>query len=154
MSTCEPFAVGPGEGQSVRGPVGGELRYKARGEQTGGRLTAVANLIPPGQGPPVHLHAEQDEAWWVLEGTVRFRLGEELAVASAGAFVFVPRGVAHAFRNDDVRLPARLLILFTPAGMEPFFDGMGALDVVAPADFTRLGAAVGMTVVGPPLGAP
>jgi quercetin dioxygenase-like cupin family protein len=154
MSDHAPFVVGPGAGQEVRGPVGGPLRYKARAEQTGGALTALVNVIPPQTGPPLHVHAEQDESWWVVEGAVRFRIGEAVAVARAGAFVWVPRGVPHAFRNDDEQSDARLLVLFTPGGMEPFFDGMGGLDAVAPADFARLGESVGMTVAGPPLGPP
>ncbi|MBA2516603.1 MAG: cupin domain-containing protein, partial [Solirubrobacterales bacterium] len=153
MTPRVPLIVKPGEGPSVRGPVGGPLLFKARAEQTGGTLTALENVIPPNEGPPVHIHAKQDEAWWVVEGSVRFRLGDDLATAPAGTFVFVPRGSAHAFRNDDAT-PARLLVLFTPAGMEPFFDGMGGLETIEPADFARLGSQVGMTVVGPPLGPP
>lgn len=153
MAHREPFVVAPGAGMEIQGPVGGTLRFKARGDQTDGSLTALVNVIPPGQGPPVHVHAAQDEAWWIVEGAVRFRLGDEASVAAAGAFVWVPRGTAHAFRNDDAD-PARMLVLFTPAGMKPFFDGIGALETVAPADFTRLGVEVGMTVVGPPLGPP
>jgi len=152
MSDHAPIVVGPGEGVEVRGPVGGPLRYKARAEQTGGALTALVNVIPPGTGPPLHVHDGQDESWWVVEGSVRFRIGEEESTAPAGTFVWVPRGMAHAFYNEHKRVPARLLVHFTPGGMEPFFDGIGALDAVAPADFARLGAAVGMTVVGPPLG--
>ena len=153
MSARDALAVGPGEGRAITGPVGGPLLFKARGEQTGGALTALENVIPPGSGPPLHVHAEQDEAWWVVEGVVRFRMGDETAHAAAGGFVWIPRGMPHAFRNDE-DAAARLLVLFTPAGMEPFFDAMGALTSVEPADFTRLGAGVGMTVVGPPLGPP
>ena len=151
MSENAPLVVGPEGGHEVRGPVGGPLRYKARAEETGGALTALVNVIPPGTGPPLHVHAGQDESWWVVEGSVRFRIGAEESTARAGTFVWVPRGMAHAFRNDDERVPARLLVVFTPGGMEPFFDGIAALDAVTPADFARLGAAVGMTVVGPPL---
>lgn len=150
MDRQAALIVAPGEGRTTTGPVGGPLHFKARAEQTGGALTALENVIPPGTGPPLHIHADQDEAWWVLEGAVRFRLGDELSHAATGTFVWVPRGLAHAFRNDD-ETPARLLVLFTPAGMEPFFDAMGTLTAVEPEDFARLGATVGMTVVGPPL---
>lgn len=151
MTAEAPVVALPGQGQAVRGPVGGPLVFKARAEQTGGRLTALENVIPPGSGPPVHVHAAEDEAWWVVEGAVRFRLGDRESVAPMGTFVWVPRGLPHAFRNDD-DVPARLLVLFTPAGMEPFFDGMAGLETAAPADFARLGGHVGMTVLAPPLG--
>ena len=155
MDRPRPFTVGPGEGATVAGPAGGPLTFKARGEQTGGVLTLIENVIAPGDGPPVHVHAEQDEAWWVLAGSLRFRLGDELAVAPAGSAVFVPRGTPHAFHNAGAE-PARILVLFTPAGMERFFDGWGALPpgASAPAAFRDLGAPAGMTVVGPPLAGP
>lgn len=44
--------VGPGEGATIEGPVGGPLTFKVRGEESGGSFTALENVIPPGQGPP------------------------------------------------------------------------------------------------------
>jgi quercetin dioxygenase-like cupin family protein len=144
--------VGPGEGTVIRGPVGGPLTFKARGEQTGGRLTALENLIPPGEGPPLHRHAHEDETWQVLEGELRFRLGDDISRAPAGTFVFVPRGVPHCFQNVG-DAPARILVIFTPAGMERFFDRFAALPEGSdPREaFRSLGAEVGMDVIGPPL---
>ncbi len=150
MIEIVPVAVGPGAGATVEGPAGGPLTFKVRGEHTGGRLTAFENLVAPGQGPPLHVHAGEDEVLYVLAGEMRFRLGTEVVEAPAGAFVFVPRGTPHCFRNvgDD---PARLLILFTPAGMETFFDRFSALPGVDADAFQRLGSDLGMDVVGPPL---
>jgi quercetin dioxygenase-like cupin family protein len=147
-----PIAVGPGEGPTIQGPAGGPLTFKVRGEQTGGRLTAAENVIAAGDGPPVHTHADEDEFWWVVEGRLRFLLGDEIASAQAGSFVFVPRGTPHAFQNVGDQ-PARLLVMFTPSGMERFFDEFARLgdgDVV-PEAFSRIGREVGMEVVGPPL---
>jgi quercetin dioxygenase-like cupin family protein len=106
-------------------------------------------VIAPGDGPPLHVHAAEDEAWWVIEGTLRFRLGEQAAEAPAGTFVFVPRGVAHAFQNVGDG-PARILVLFTPAGMERFFDAF-ATQPAGPDAFVTAGREAGMQVVGPPL---
>ncbi len=147
-----PFIVGPGDGAAIRGPVGGALTFKARGAETGGALTLFENVIPPGEGPPLHTHAHEDEAWYVLEGRLRFRLGEATSEARPGAFVFVPRGTAHAFRNDD-DAPARILVLFTPAGMERFFERHAALagGPVDPAVFGEIAGEAGMEVLGPPL---
>lgn len=144
--------VGPGEGTTIRGPVGGPLTFKVRGEQTDGRMTALENVIPPGEGPPLHRHADEDETWQVLEGRLRFRLGDDLHGAPAGTFVFVPRGVPHCFQNIG-DAPARILVIFTPAGMERFFDRLAALDEGSdlPEAFRSIGLDVGMDVVGPPL---
>jgi quercetin dioxygenase-like cupin family protein len=147
-----PVVVGPGEGRRVEGPVGGPLTFKVRGEQSGGALTALENLIPPNQGPPLHVHANEDESWYVLEGDLRFRLGEEVSSAPAGSFVFVPRGTPHNFRNVGEQ-PVRILMMFTPAGMERFFDRVAALPEGAfgPEEFRALGSEVGMDVLGPPM---
>jgi quercetin dioxygenase-like cupin family protein len=150
---AQAIAVGPGEGATVQGPVGGLLEFKVRGEQTDGRLTALENVIPPGQGPPVHVHAAEDESWYLIEGDLEFRLGEETRVAPEGSFVFVPRGVPHAFRNPGER-PARILVMFSPSGMERFFDGFAALEAPDPEAFGQIGSEVGMDVVGPPLAGP
>jgi quercetin dioxygenase-like cupin family protein len=142
-----PFVVDPAAGMTVAGPVGGPLTFKARGEQTGGALTVFENLIAPGQGPPLHTHANEDEAWYVLSGELRFRLQDELHDARAGSFVFVPRETPHCFQNIGTTL-ARLLVMFTPAGMERFFDEFAALSAPDPAAFSEIGASYGMNVLG------
>ncbi|MGB0091636.1 MAG: cupin domain-containing protein [Solirubrobacteraceae bacterium] len=91
----EPVVVGPNEGATIEGPVGEPLTFTARGEQNNGTFTSLENVIPPGQGPPLHTHANEDEAWYVLEGELRFKLDGELRAAPRGSFVFVPRGTPH-----------------------------------------------------------
>ena len=147
-----PVIVPPGGGTPIEGPVGGPLTFKVRGTETGGALTALENVIPPGEGPPMHVHAAEDESWYVLEGELHFALGGELAPASAGSFVFVPRGTPHCFQNVGAT-PARLLVLFTPAGMERFFERFATIPAgrFDPESFRTAGAEAGMEVVGPPL---
>jgi quercetin dioxygenase-like cupin family protein len=142
--------VGPGEGTRIEGPVGGPLAFKVRGEQTNGALTALENVIPPGQGPPLHTHANEDESWYVIDGELRFRLDRDVQRAPAGSFVFVPRGTPHCFQNV-ADAPARILVMFTPAGMERFFDRFAVLSAPDPEAFRSIGAPLGMEVVGPPL---
>lgn len=149
---AEPLVVGPGDGETIQGPAGGPLTFKARGEQTNGTLTVFENVIAPSDGPPLHVHVSQDESWYVLEGELRFKLDGELRGAPQGAFVFVPRGTAHCFQNVGEE-PARIIVVFTPSGMEGFFDRFAELPAgpVDPDVFRRLGADVGMNVLGPPL---
>ena len=150
-----PYAMGPGEGATIQGPAGGPLTFKARGEQTNGALTLFENVIAPGDGPPLHTHVDEDESWYVLQGALRFRLGEEIADAPAGSFVFVARGTPHCFQNAGTE-PARIIVMFTPSGMERFFDRFATLPAgpVDPDAFRSIGAEVGMDVVGPPMAAP
>jgi len=63
----------PGEGLSVQNPVGGPLVLKVRGQDTAGALTALESTAAPGEGPPLHVHANEDELILVLDGTFRFR---------------------------------------------------------------------------------
>ena len=152
MPPTEPVVVRTGEGATIEGPAGGPLTFKVRGEQTGGALTVFENVIAPGDGPPLHMHADEDEAWYVLEGELRFRLDADTASAPAGSFVFVPRGTRHCFQNIGEQ-PAKVLVLFTPAGMERFFDRFAAQPPgpVDPRAFASIGSEVGMQVLGPPL---
>jgi quercetin dioxygenase-like cupin family protein len=152
MKQAIAYTVGPDEGERIQGPAGGPLTFKARGTQTGGRLTLLENVIAPGDGPPLHTHAGEDESWYVLEGTLRFRLEDQLHGAPSGSFVFVPRGTPHCFQNTGTE-PARILVIFTPSGMERFFDRFAALpEASAPGPaFAGIGREVGMEVVGPPL---
>jgi quercetin dioxygenase-like cupin family protein len=147
---ARPLAVGPGEGPTVQGPAGGPLTFKVRGEETDGALLVIENVIAPGDGPPEHTHAHEDEWWHVLEGDLRFKLDGQMSSAPAGSFVFVPRGVRHVFQNVG-DTPARIVVSFAPAGMERFFDEFAKLPEFDREAFGRLGAAVGMEVTGPPL---
>jgi quercetin dioxygenase-like cupin family protein len=88
-----------------------------RAEQSGGEVSAMVNAVPDRwAGPPLHRH-DFDEAFYVLEGELTFRLGDELTTARAGEFVFAPRGSVHTLANRSER-PARYLLTCTPAGFE------------------------------------
>src|SRR3954467_2912138 len=147
-----PIVLETGNGETVQGPAGGPLTFKLRGAASGGALTAFENLIAPGDGPPLHAHAREGESWYILDGTLRFKLCDEIRRADTGAFVYVPPGTPHCFQNIG-DTPARILVLFSPSGMERFFEQFAALPPgpVDPDVFAQLGAGSGMTVLGPPL---
>ena len=144
------LAVRSGQGQRVRSPLGGDITFIVRGEQSGGELAVFEALNAVGEGPPLHVHGREHETIYVLDGEFRFKLGEELSVASPGSFVFIPRGVPHAWQVIGDR-PGRMLVSFSPAGMEGFFD---ELSTMAEFDLDRFRAAASrhaMDVVGPRL---
>ena len=66
--SARALVVGPGEGPTVQGPAGGPLTFKVRGEQSGGALLVIENVIAPGDGPPKHTHAHNGEWWHVVAG--------------------------------------------------------------------------------------
>jgi quercetin dioxygenase-like cupin family protein len=146
--------MSPGDGQTVANPAGGGLTYKARSERTGGALTAWESTAAPGEGPPLHLHVNENEFMYVLEGQLRFRLDGTDHSGPAGTFVFIPRGVAHTWHNAG-KGPARILFVFTPAspGMERFFERSAELpeDTRMADAFKTLASNAGMEVLGPPL---
>jgi len=115
--------------------------------QTGGAVGLIHQSIPPKGGPPAHTHRGEDEFFYIVSGEFTFRLGDRLVGASAGSFVFVPRGEVHAFRNVGTT-PGVLVAGITPAGFEQFFVERTGAD----ADGLRaLTKKFGMEIVGPPL---
>jgi quercetin dioxygenase-like cupin family protein len=144
------LVVGPGQGDTIRSPLAGEVTFMARGEQTNGALTVLDVVVPPGQGPPLHLHAREDETIWVLEGDLRFKLDGVVRSTPPGSFVFIPHGVAHCFQNVGEK-PARLVATITPAGLERFFERLAELTAFDPDAFRQAAAEEGTVVAGPPL---
>ena len=92
-----------------------------RSEESDGEVAIIELAVPAGWiGPPLH-HHDFDEAFYVLEGEVTFRLGDELVARGAGTLTFAPRGSHHTLANLGDR-PARYLLVCTPAGFERRFD--------------------------------
>src|SRR5215203_2673155 len=88
------------------------LDHKASAEQTGGRFSLIEEFAPGGEGTPLHVHREDDETFYILEGELTFYLNEgQPTPASAGSFVHIPGGVIHAFKVDSET--ARYLIITT-----------------------------------------
>jgi quercetin dioxygenase-like cupin family protein len=103
-----------------------------RGGDSAGRIAVMDNIIPAGaKGPPLHHHAF-DEAFYVLDGELTFKVGDEVVPREAGRLAFARRGVHHTFANLS-GADARTLIVCTPAGFERYFQQIAAREAgVAP----------------------
>jgi quercetin dioxygenase-like cupin family protein len=110
----------PGSTDVVYWGPGVVITFLATGKDTNGAYTQVENEVAPGGGPPAHIHQREDETWYVVEGSLEFRIGESTRVARPGDYVRGPRGTVHVFRNVGERT-ARVLNTFVPAGIENFF---------------------------------
>jgi quercetin dioxygenase-like cupin family protein len=82
-------------------------------------------LPPGGRMPPPHRHSGNEEAYFVLDGVVEFRVGGDVLAGGPGTFVLVPSGEAHTFGNTTAS-PARLLVLHAPA-LDAYFEDLEAL---------------------------
>ena len=107
------------------------------GEDTEGRFTLIENENPPGVGPPLHVHRNEDEAFYVLEGQVEFQVEGERTTAGPGTTVFLPRGSVHTWRvvGDE---PARTLIMLMPAGLEAYFRELSGLAGEGPPEMETI----------------
>src|SRR3712207_2528106 len=113
------FGLEEGEG-NARWWGGGLATIKVTGKETDDLYSIVEVLEPQGARAPLHLQREEDEAFYVLEGEMTFRIGEEIIKARPGSFVFGPKDVPHTYTVDSG--PARLLFLLSPAGFEGFIE--------------------------------
>lgn len=113
----------PGEGPAIWAS-GDTYTFKSTGRDTEGQLTVFEADIPPGGGPPPHVHHDADEAYYLLEGELEVLDGERTFTARAGDYVYIPRGRLHRFQNVGEG-NSRMLVLFTPAGFENFLFEVG-----------------------------
>ena len=124
MMDAAPYALldaDDGE-QLVFGEV--TIVIRASAEMTGGAFSVVEEVRPM-VDTPLHVHENEDELFYVLEGEHVFQVGQEEFRAGPGGLVFAPRGVPHAQRRV-VAGEGRLLVLFSPAGFEGFFRELAA----------------------------
>jgi quercetin dioxygenase-like cupin family protein len=114
--------LAPGAGRDISLGPGGTVTLKAVAADSGGTLSVYEAVLPPATaGPPRHLHRSWDEAFYVLEGEMTFLIDGRTHTAPAGSFVFVPRGILHTFWNAS-DAPTKQLTIFTPAGIEAYFE--------------------------------
>lgn len=121
--THQPTIKKPGEGRTI-GVVGDVYRFLATGEETNGSYAMWEAIVPPGGGPPPHIHSREEESFYILKGEITFQIGDQRLVATAGMFANMPVGCLHSFRNESDK-PAKMLISVAPAGLEQMFFEVG-----------------------------
>ena len=135
-------------------PVPGhKITYKLVAADTG-EAYSLLEVGMDGDGPPRHIHKNEEEAFYVLEGEIKVLLGERTFNAKAGSFVLIPRGTVHTVARAGQE-PAKMLAIFSPGGFEAFFSEAVTLDVTDTeayvAKATELAEKYNMKIVGPPL---
>lgn len=119
----QPTLRTPAQGRTIA-VVGDVYRFLATGENTNGKYAVWEAIVPPGGGPPPHVHSREEEGFYVLEGEITFTINGEKVVATAGTFANMPVGTPHSFKNESGK-PAKMLISVAPAGLEQMFFEVG-----------------------------
>ena len=157
MSSAVPIIRNDEDGERLWFYGGGVHVWKASSAETGGSLMLFENHLSQGKTTPLHVHPNEDEALYVLEGEMLVHIdGHNHRVGPRG-FAFAPRGVPHAFLITSPE--ARILCLETPASAEAFYRGASEplgdeADQPGPVDFVKVRESAersgAMQVLGPP----
>jgi quercetin dioxygenase-like cupin family protein len=131
--------------------------------ETGGALGMALVTQPPGIATPLHRHTRESEAFFLLDGSMTYRAGDETFHLASGDFIWLPSGLPHAFRVTG-STPVRFLGFTSPGGLMALYDEVGipALERRLPGDdgltmvaeiarWNEIGPRYGLQVVGPPL---
>jgi mannose-6-phosphate isomerase-like protein (cupin superfamily) len=118
-SPSEALVCAPGAGEELRMGASTAL-IKAGVHDAGGRLALLETAVEPGfPGPVPHRHQQTIDSFWILEGTLRMRLGDEESDAGPGSYAVAPPGTVHTFSNPGSE-PVRMLNLMIPGGLEEY----------------------------------
>lgn len=142
----------PGEGETLFQASGEFWIWKATGETTNGQYDLAELITLPHSGPPEHTHW-QDELFYFLEGTYRMKLEEDIFTVSEGAFVRVPAGQRHTWRNIGTTA-GKVLLIYIPGGIKGMIEEVTPLYLSPNVDIqalTEVAAKYGTIVTGPPL---
>ncbi len=147
----EYLLVKPEQGKS---PTGSPHLFKATASDTAGRFEFIVGSFAPMTGPPLHLHRDQDDTFYILDGMLTVQVGEEVFDIGPGDFLSIPPGVAHTFDNlHNGDKPVRSINLMTPDGLFDMFEEMAQV-AEGPdqgAETEKVAEQHGTVIVGPPL---
>ena len=145
----EPYVLQADEGRQI--DLGGfMMTVKATADTTGGAFTLLEATEPPHFGPPLHIHRDAAEAFYIVEGAYRIFIEDQETLCPAGSFVYIPAGVSHGFRVGDA--PSKKLNLYVPQAMVGYFDELAdaiASGVVDDDHLAGIAERYGMEVLGP-----
>ncbi len=153
----EPRFLAQGQGKAIWF-LGTLVTVKASGEDFGGALSLVEMLHRPGFATPMHVHADADELFYILEGEETLICGDQTFRAGPGCCAILPRGLVHGYRVEGTS-PSRHLTIALPAGFESFVEAVGRpaqereLPPAGPVDLDKLKAEAAkqhIEIVGPP----
>ncbi len=139
----------PGDGRDI--DMGNfRMSLKASADDTAGAFSLLEAEEPPQFGPPMHIHHDAAEAFYVVSGEYVIFIGDDEYTCPAGSFIYIPAGAPHGFRVGAV--PSRKLNIYSPAGMVGYFDELSAAiarDELDDDSLAEMARRYGMEVIGP-----
>lgn len=149
QSSRRAFVLRPGEGRDI--DMGNfRMSLKASAEDTETAFSLLEAEEPANFGPPMHIHHDAAEAFYVISGEYHIFIGDDEYRCPAGSFIYIPAGAPHGFRVGAV--PSRKLNIYAPAAMVGYFDELAAAIARDEMDDETLGDIArryGMEVIGP-----
>jgi mannose-6-phosphate isomerase-like protein (cupin superfamily) len=131
-STLQAVIVTPDQAATIK-PYGLDAKILLTTEASGGAISVLIVTHKPGEGPPDHLHFNQEEIFFILDGIYELTIGGRTSTAGAGTIVFIPRNTVHRFRNISMK-PGRMLDWSLPGGQDHHFRMIS--DLAADGGFT------------------
>ena len=133
-----PKVIQPQEGRWLN-IMNNKVCLKLTGEDTDGRYVLIEERDVAGRGIPLHVHEREDEVFQVVQGQVRFQIGEDVLVGDAGTIIYAPRGVPHSYELAGDGESCLQVAIF-PSGLERMFEELAEIPADAPPDMTRVTA--------------
>lgn len=124
-SPLQASIIKPEQALSIT-PFGLDVKVLLTTEATGGAISVLMGWHKPGEGPSDHVHFDQEEIFFILEGTYELTVGDQTATAGPGTIIFIPRHVMHRFKNVG-NTRACMLDWSLPGGQDHYFKAMAEL---------------------------
>jgi len=117
--------VTPEQAEPIK-PFGLDMKVLLTTEATGGAISVIIGSHRPGEGPPDHVHFDQEEMFFIVEGTYELTIDDQTSTIGPGTIVFIPRNVVHRFRNVG-DTTAQMLDWSLPGGQDRYFKAVSEL---------------------------
>ena len=118
MNLVKGFKSAPSS-ENTRAIPGGVFNFLAMGNETEGRHALMRIVVNRGAEPPAHTHSREDESYYILKGSIRYTIGDDVITVHEGEYVYLPKGVPHKF--ELLTTQAEVLMWISPAGLDQWF---------------------------------
>ena len=118
MNLLKGFKIAP-SAENTRAIPGGVFNFLSRGHETEGRHALIRIIVNRGAEPPAHTHSREDESYYILKGSIRYTIGDDVITVHQGEHVYLPKGVSHKF--ELLTEQAEVLMWISPAGLDQWF---------------------------------